>query len=248
MRGIPGMEQYDVLRSHAGADSDLASWLHARLEAAGLRVFFDQCDLMPGTAVGSGLAEAVRRSTYFVPLVTENFGERLWPRFELESALAHAPFGKVIPVLHGVARDQIPDVLRPFSPLILAGDGDAPGDSPDVLVAVLGDDVPAVRRRLRAPRPDPRYPDAGTLEAADTLRELYRECALREAAGQDTEAVTACVLALRREMRSGPQLRAGDRLGDGRFELIEIVGSGGFATVWLLFLACRPLPRLAHDL
>src|SRR5215212_6673897 len=99
------MQDYDAFLSYAGADGELASWLHERLEASGLRVFLDQCDLVPGTAVGSALADAVRHSKYFVPLVTANFGERQWPRYEIESALAHAPIGKVIPVVYGVGRE-----------------------------------------------------------------------------------------------------------------------------------------------
>ncbi len=181
------MERYDVFLSYAGADRDLASWLHGRLEASGLRVFFDACDLVPGALVGSGLTDGIRRSRYVVPLITPHFDERQWPRYEIESALAHAPLGKVIPVLHGVDRDAIPDVLRPFSPLVLAREGEeTAGESVDVLVAALrGDDVPALRRRLRESRPVPRYPDANMREAGDRLRELYRERALLDAAGTE---------------------------------------------------------------
>ena len=51
--------------------------------------------------------------------------------------------------------------------------------------------------------------------------------------GTSTRAITRDhILAIRREIRSGPQLRAGDHLGDGRFELVGVIGSGGFATVW----------------
>jgi serine/threonine protein kinase len=37
---------------------------------------------------------------------------------------------------------------------------------------------------------------------------------------------------LRREMREGGQLRAGDWLGDGRYLLLEPIGRGGFSIVW----------------
>jgi formylglycine-generating enzyme required for sulfatase activity len=37
---------------------------------------------------------------------------------------------------------------------------------------------------------------------------------------------------LRREMREGGQLRAGDSLGDGRYLLLEAIGRGGFSIVW----------------
>lgn len=58
-----------------------------------------------------------------------------------------------------------------------------------------------------------------------------------EAAGEagDAEAVEriqAEILEIRREIRGGPALRAGDFLGGGRYKLTERLGHGGFATVW----------------
>lgn len=40
------------------------------------------------------------------------------------------------------------------------------------------------------------------------------------------------ILDVRRLLRQGPQLRPGEFLGDGRYELLEPIGKGGFATVW----------------
>lgn len=51
-------------------------------------------------------------------------------------------------------------------------------------------------------------------------------------AGQDTSAVDAEILELKRRRRAGPQLKAGDFLLDGRFKLLERLGHGGFATIW----------------
>ncbi|MEM9452697.1 MAG: SUMF1/EgtB/PvdO family nonheme iron enzyme [Myxococcota bacterium] len=51
-------------------------------------------------------------------------------------------------------------------------------------------------------------------------------------AGADTTQIDAEILDLRREQRHGPTLHAGEFLGDGRFRLVEVVGQGGFATVW----------------
>jgi hypothetical protein len=50
-------------------------------------------------------------------------------------------------------------------------------------------------------------------------------------AGADTRAVEQKILELRREMREGDRLQAGDILA-GRFRLVEQLGRGGFATVW----------------
>lgn len=51
-------------------------------------------------------------------------------------------------------------------------------------------------------------------------------------AGEDTAHIDAAILGLRRELRRGPTLQAGELLGDGRFLLKEVIGRGGFATVW----------------
>lgn len=37
---------------------------------------------------------------------------------------------------------------------------------------------------------------------------------------------------MRSQIREGPQLQAGDFLLDGRYQLLETLGSGGFAKVW----------------
>jgi Tol biopolymer transport system component/tRNA A-37 threonylcarbamoyl transferase component Bud32/tetratricopeptide (TPR) repeat protein len=50
--------------------------------------------------------------------------------------------------------------------------------------------------------------------------------------GVSTAEIDREILALRRELRAGGQLREGDALGNGRYLLIQRVGRGGFATVW----------------
>jgi len=69
-------------------------------------------------------------------------------------------------------------------------------------------------------------PDVARLEALYKLRE---ENVIR---GKDTTQIDAELLTLRRRMRHGPTLHAGEHLGEGRFRLLEVVGRGGFAVVW----------------
>jgi len=40
------------------------------------------------------------------------------------------------------------------------------------------------------------------------------------------------ILSLRRQLREGGQLRAGDRLGNDRYLLLEAIGRGGFGNIW----------------
>lgn len=82
------------------------------------------------------------------------------------------------------------------------------------------------------PSQTPHYIDAQTqavameLEAAIMRRERLRQIKA------DTKQVDRDILALRRQLREGGVLRAGDSLGDGRYLLLEQVGRGGFAHVW----------------
>jgi len=60
----------------------------------------------------------------------------------------------------------------------------------------------------------------------------YRRRAELTFTGQDTRKVQEEILRIRRELREGGRLVAGDLLDEARFKLIEPIGSGGFATVW----------------
>jgi hypothetical protein len=64
------------------------------------------------------------------------------------------------------------------------------------------------------------------LEAAYVRRRHLLE------AGYSSKNIDGEILDLRRRLREGGTLRAGDSLGNGRYLLLEPVGRGGFAVVW----------------
>jgi sulfatase modifying factor 1 len=72
------------------------------------------------------------------------------------------------------------------------------------------------------------------LSATDRLAALHDELERLTSERKSTQEVEAAILELRREIRSGPPLSAGDVLMD-RYRLVEQVGHGGFATVWRAF-------------
>ncbi|MBK9258551.1 MAG: protein kinase [Polyangiaceae bacterium] len=95
-------------------------------------------------------------------------------------------------------------------------------------------EVKAVGLDARDERPSqtPHFVDAQTQAvAADLEAAIARRNRLRHV-NADTKQVDREILALRRQLREGGVLRAGDSLGDGRYLLLEQVGRGGFAHVW----------------
>ncbi len=78
----------------------------------------------------------------------------------------------------------------------------------------------------------PRYADTETERLSKQLEHAYQRKRSLEQADVDAAEVDGEILQLKRELREGGQLKAGDQLGDGRYLLIERVGRGGFAVVW----------------
>ena len=85
-------------------------------------------------------------------------------------------------------------------------------------------------RRDTAPVPD--YPNTEVRALAERLEAARARRARLRDEGAATDDADREILALRRELRDGGQLRAGDTLADGRYLLIQEVGRGGFAVVW----------------
>jgi hypothetical protein len=89
-----------------------------------------------------------------------------------------------------------------------------------------------VVEELRGRGPEPLYPHDAVRGLSEALGLAYRRKAELEAKGDDTAAVVYEVLDLKRRLREGAQLQPGDLLADGRYQLIEPIGQGGFARVW----------------
>ncbi|WP_437509278.1 SUMF1/EgtB/PvdO family nonheme iron enzyme [Sorangium sp. So ce1099] len=88
----------------------------------------------------------------------------------------------------------------------------------------------------KTPRPHsyrPSYPDMETRRLAQELERARGRLRALQLADADTAEAQRDVLDLRRQLREGGQLRAGDRLGPGgRYLLLDRIGRGGFANVW----------------
>jgi formylglycine-generating enzyme required for sulfatase activity len=85
--------------------------------------------------------------------------------------------------------------------------------------------TPSGRSRGRPSDPDFRL-------LSTQLAAAYTRKHALEDAGASTADVEQEILRLKRDIRSGGQLRTGDQLGEGRYLLLERIGRGGFAHVW----------------
>lgn len=140
---------------------------------------------------------------------------------ECESVAAAYRQGCAAIALEGLAdRDK---------PRLMVRDG---GDAALIVLAVPASGDPTARSRGIVSPSTPAYVNAEVQVLSERLRDAQaRKRGLRDA-GLATDEVDREVLQLRRELREGGQLRAGDTLGDGRYVLIRQLGRGGFAVVW----------------
>ncbi|HEY0990304.1 MAG TPA: SpoIIE family protein phosphatase [Kofleriaceae bacterium] len=83
-----------------------------------------------------------------------------------------------------------------------------------------------------ATRPVPVYRDAAIKALSEKLDDARERRGRLRDANLTTEVPDREILELRRQLRQGGQLHAGDALGDGRYLLVRSVGRGGFAVVW----------------
>ena len=102
--------EFDVFVSHAAKDKPWASELASALRDAGVKIWFDEFDLIPGEPWQERIAEALRASRTIVMVLSPQTGESPWTFFELGAAVADHK--RIIPV----AREEI-DLAHLPSPL-----------------------------------------------------------------------------------------------------------------------------------
>ena len=110
--------QYDVFLSHNSADKPVVEQLALKLRKAGVSVFFDKWDLVPGERWQESLEKALEQSaSCAVFLGSVGFGK--WEEQEMRAALdrrAAMPGFRVIPVLlPGAKPEDLPPFLKAFT-------------------------------------------------------------------------------------------------------------------------------------
>ena len=78
----------------------------------------------------------------------------------------------------------------------------------------------------------PHYRDDETRELSRKIQAAQERKLRLMKAGRNTIKIDQEILTLKRILRRGGQVREGDMLGRGRYLVLEMLGRGGFATVW----------------
>lgn len=234
MSPTPATFRYDAFLSYRRREPDrsFARGLLTRLEQAGFSVAIDERDFRPEQTFLEEMERCVRESRFTLALVSPAY-------FESGNTREEAIICKVLD-LNERRRRLLPLVLEPVERPVwlydLVGiDFTDPRPLVDPyarLLLALG--TPA-NGSATVPGTVPSFPDPRTRSVAEALEKAYRSEEETVSSGGDPTAVRQEILALRRELREGGRLQAGDFLAGGRYRLLAQLGRGGFSTVWKAF-------------
>jgi tetratricopeptide (TPR) repeat protein len=137
---------YDVFISYSSADLRYAEALHQRLDAEGLKVWFDRARLEPGCDWHAEIEAGCEDSRIVLPVLTPRWKASEWTRYETYGAEAVLPL-----VFEGDWRDVATPPLERFQADRMACAGGEPADWPRLLrtiARVLAAPAPAKARRI----------------------------------------------------------------------------------------------------
>jgi TIR domain len=117
-----------VFISHADQDEALASKIVSSLEDAGLEVWYDRREVLPGDNWADRIAHGLRETNAMVVLVTPTALKSLHMQRDVDYALTQKRYkGRLIPVLAGDSRkfqgSSIPWIFKHLPIVILKGNG-----------------------------------------------------------------------------------------------------------------------------
>jgi TIR domain/Prenyltransferase and squalene oxidase repeat len=111
----PGRIGRHVFISHASADKHFSRSVSRVLRAAGWLTWFDE-DIDAGSDLVTAINEGLGKAHTVLLLITDNFVDRRWLEFEVNTARRLQIEGvapvNIVPIVIGVNRDRIPDAVR----------------------------------------------------------------------------------------------------------------------------------------
>lgn len=111
---------WDVFISHASEDKDaVARPLARHLEAAGLRVWFDETQLKVGDGLRAKIDEGLSKSSFGVVIISPAFLGKRWTQRELAGFFARSTDREVLlPVWHDVSARQVAEASPMLADLV----------------------------------------------------------------------------------------------------------------------------------
>ncbi|WP_123619085.1 TIR domain-containing anti-phage reverse transcriptase [Phaeobacter inhibens] len=82
------VREFDIFLSHASEDKPRVRKLKKKLEAVGIKVFFDEESITWGDSIVQRINHGLLKSTFFVPFLTNTFAAKGWTNKELNSAIS----------------------------------------------------------------------------------------------------------------------------------------------------------------
>jgi TIR domain len=101
--------RFDVFISHASEDKDFARPLAHKLQALGLRVWFDESAMKPGDSLRQEIDKGLAGSDFGVAVLSKHFFKKQWTQAELNGLFTLKLEGKnrIIPVWHEITKQEV---------------------------------------------------------------------------------------------------------------------------------------------
>src|SRR5688572_2886706 len=108
--GVDDLRTFDVFISHASEDKDVVVRpLAVALQAAGLRVWYDEFELRIGDSLRRKIDLGLSRSSFGVVVLSQSFFSKGWPNYELDGLVTRAVSGEqeLLPVWHNISKQEV---------------------------------------------------------------------------------------------------------------------------------------------
>ena len=101
--------RYDVFISHANEDKSFARPLVQKLQALGLRAWFDESAMKPGDSLRQEIDSGLAGSDFGIVVLSKHFFKKQWTQAELNGLFALKLEGKnrIIPIWHEITKAEI---------------------------------------------------------------------------------------------------------------------------------------------
>ena len=106
----PKLRHWDVFISHSSADKDYVRPLKDALEAAGIKVWYDETSMQWGDGLRRKINEGLINSDYAIVVLSKSFlAVREWTERELDALYARETKDRtiILPIWHGVDREDL---------------------------------------------------------------------------------------------------------------------------------------------